>query len=485
MLRRIGVGLVGALAWVVCGFGCSGSDPAVQVNDGGPGNGGPCTATGRPHDDGCFGIDGTGSFVNANASAGGDGTKNKPFNNLQDALNNGGRIYVCASEIAQTITLSEATPPSTVFGGLDCTAWTSTSTKTAVTGPQGAAALVATKANQVTFSDFKFVATAAQGRDADGHGRSSVAVIVSRSKELVFSRVEFQGGDATEGASGTTELHYGGAKPGAGGIASGATPGARNDCVAQCTDGTAGGAAAAGGGVGSFGGNGLPFGREYPVSQIPKKDGAGGLGAVNGCNDGNPGADGLAKPGGAGGEPEGDLSPLGWTVSGDGTAGIVGDVGQGGGGGGGKGNGSLAGGGGGCGGCGGGRGLGGKAGGASIALIALDSSIMLQSCSLRTGKGGAGGDGGDGQVGQPGGDVGAGVCSGGAGGTGGQGGGGGGAAGGDSAPIVYRGEVPVDEGSKFTSGTPGKGGKGGSLSAPEPAKGGAGKPGRTDAKLQL
>ena len=463
-----------------------GSSSGDAIADTGPApDSGPCTATGRPYEDGCFGIDGTGVFVNAKAAAGGDGTKGKPFNKLQDALNKGGRIYVCVSEVAETVTLSGTTPPATVFGGLDCTGWAATSTKTTVTGPQGAAALLATSANKLTFSDFKFVSLSAQGREADGHGKSSVAAIVSSSKDLVFTRVEFQAGDATEGAPGTTESHYTGAKAGAGGIASGSTPGANSDCLAQCSDGSAGGAAAGGGGAGSTGGNGQPLGREYPTGQVPKKDGTGGMGAVNGCFDGNPGADGQAKPGGGGGQPVGALNGAAWTVSGDGTAGTVGEVGQGGGGGGGKGTGSLAGGGGSCGGCGGGRGLGGKAGGASIALVAIESTIKLQACALRAGKGGIGGAGGDGQTGQPAGDIGTGACNGGAGGVGGQGGGGGGGAGGDSLPLVFKGDAPVDEGSTLTPGVAGSGGKGGSSSAPDPAKGGAGKAGRTDAKLAL
>ena len=100
MLRRTGVGVVGALAWMLSAGACS-SDPASQASDAGAADtgpaadSGPCTATGRPYEDGCFGIDGTGVFVNAKAAAGGDGTKGKPFNKLQDALNKGGRIYVC------------------------------------------------------------------------------------------------------------------------------------------------------------------------------------------------------------------------------------------------------------------------------------------------------------------------------------------------------------------------------------------------------
>lgn len=209
--------------------------------------------------------------------------------------------------------------------------------------------------------------------------------------------------------------------------------------------------------------------------------GAGGAGGSAGASggDGEPGVAGAIGVGGAGGDGQGHIEGDGLWRGDDGDPGgngISGGSGGGGGGGGGAIAGSCsvyggAGGGGGAGGCGGEGGLGGQGGGGSIALLLVDSSCLVEQCTLRAaggGNGGAGGSGGPSGVGGIGGSGGLGTAgsgSGGGGGVGGPGapGGGGGGGGGGIAFGIHRaaGSDPVVNNVTFAVGEGGTGGAGG------------------------
>jgi hypothetical protein len=487
------VGVVGALAWILSAGACS-SDPASQASDAGAADtgpapdSGPCTATGRPYEDGCFGADGTGVFVNAKAAAGGDGTKGKPFNNLQDALNKGGRIYVCEGEYTGSVTLTAASPASTVFGGLSCDGFGFAGKSVVLKGAVDLPALLldGTKV-ALAFSDIEIAAPDAVGKEADGAGKSSVAVFGRNASATTFTRCTLRAGKGAPGAEGAAGTGYASAGK------SGTELAAAGDGLCACGGKGAGGAdtSTTGGAAGRASGqNGGP-GLSSPA--VPKDGARSGIGGEPDCTSGINGSNGLGQAGGTAAATPGTLTAQGWRSS-DGNPGLDGLPGQAGGGGGGAGGGR--GGWGACGGCGGRGGGGGAGGGAAVGLASFHSSFLLSGCTLITIGGGPGGPGGKGEVGAAGGlgDLGENGCGGGSGANGAGGAGGAGGTGGPSVGLLYAGAPPTASGLKFELGS--GGGTGGSPGTPGPAAtpstpgyaglpGGVGANGRPGGSLEL
>ena len=125
MLRRTGVGVVGALAWVASAGACS-SDPASQASDAG---GADSAASCDPQKDVTCISEEKGFFVKA-GSQGGDGTRAKPFAKIQEGIDAATaakfRVYVCEGDYAETVSIKKTVG---VYGGLtgcDTTTWTPT-----------------------------------------------------------------------------------------------------------------------------------------------------------------------------------------------------------------------------------------------------------------------------------------------------------------------------------------------------------------------
>lgn len=387
-----------------------------------------------------------GVFANASASPGGVGTKERPFNLLQDAIASAekgkGVVFACSDvPFAESIVMSGRV---TIYGGLTCSEWTPSTGKSEVKPFAKGPAVKVNPAAVVSLHD-----VVCSSRDADVSGESSVAIFTVRAGllELVDSAlVAGTGAVGASGADGATPARgtMGGTPNGAAGGAGGVT-----DCGGGVM--STGGA----GGAGGDPGQGGQQGRSTPASYDelgPAFTGLGGQGygvlvAGDPATAGRGGKNGAASDTiGAGASSLGSLSEVGFRSS-DGTVGGAGNVGQGGGGGGGGGtDGTVGGGGGGGGGCGGSGGLGGSGGGSSIALLSFESSIKLNRTTLATsapGAGGAGGAGGGGGGGGVGSTTGA---TGGNGGNGAGGNGGGGGTGGSSVGVLYTGSAPSVDG---------------------------------------
>jgi len=413
-----------------------------------------------------------GVFVNGDveAAADADGSKDKPFKTIGQALGSLGsksRVFVCASSGAYA---EQVNLPANVslFGGFECGTWVYDCEKPKVAPDHPGVALSVSGSSGATVADVEFVS-----RDAPSAGDSSIAIFVANSTGIVLQRVTATAGNG-QNADVVTYIDdpiycagvQGNAAPG------GAAGGAEQPCT--CKDGTTS-VGGAGGAVNAAGEDGKPI--------IPGGDNDGAGGAAGSM--GHYGADAnTIASGGNGASTYGELLAASWQPS-SGSSGTAGSVGQGGGGGGG--GPVLGGGGGGAGGCGGFAGFGGFGGGASIVIAVYKSNVTLSECDLTSGKAGNGGQGTIGHTGQVGGMGGtaAGGATGGQGGSGSGGGGGGGGAGGISVGVLYSsgGSVTLDTattiklGTAGTGGAAGLGGAGGNNGTTTASSGSDGQPG--------
>lgn len=452
---------------------------------GGDGDVGPvCEAD--PTEDASTVTDECAVFASANAPPGGDGTKEKPYASLAEAIANarGKRVLACASgAFAESVTIDAAVE---VIGGFDCDAgWTwSEEARSAIEGPADQIALTLAEGA----SGAKVRSFAVRAASATKAGGSSIGVAVA-DIEAELAQVGVTAGDGMAGADGKppSELPHTGA--------SGSTNTALRACyftvnghtvyggvpgVTTCEDGeTSGGQGGPGGIPDMDDGNGQPgqAGTPLPDPILPNSPGLGGMGQTETgeCEQGQPGRDGAPGTHGPGGSDT--VLALTGITGGDGAPGSSGKKGQGGGGGGGAKAGEFcgspssplqgagaSGGGGGAGGCGGKGGGGGKAGGSSIGILILGTKLVLTEVAVAVGKAGNGGKGGFAKYGASGGSggtagaassLGGSACDGGRGGSGGVGGGG---RGGHAVGIAYAaapGDAPAVQ---FTPGTAGDGG---------------------------
>ena len=420
------------------------------------------------------------------------GTRDSPYKTIKNGLEKarargpGHRLFICKGEYTEAIAINATLDGADVYGGFDCdNGWMyGPENRTVVKPAAPGVPLSVRKVTALAVHDSEFDAA-----DAGGAGESSIAVLVSESSGVTFTRVQMTAGKGAAGLPGTTWSAS--ASPGAPG-----NPG-HDACGASPNNGGDGAQSLCDGAVASIGGEG---GRGAVASIAPGGSGGDGLLAtanmvghggagepVSGTwscaikGNGQAGDDGANGSAGAGTKTQGTLGAMGWT-GGKGEDGNPGTSAQGGGGGGGArapsaceagtqtGASGGSGGGGGCGGKGGG---GGVTGGLSIALVSYDAGVTLVSCRLQSSSGGTGGYG---SAGQHGGAGGAGEkggsgpvtdgCKGGDGGKGGNGGPGGGGAGGHSLGIAYStGKAPTVRQSTFQHGTAGGAGSDGNGSA--------------------
>jgi len=396
-----------------------------------------------------------------------DGSAEAPIASLGEALVRvaalveGGEefplIYLCATAgpYGETLGLGAEHGAVGIFGGFDCDGFVSSEAR-AVLVAAGSSGHRIEGATKVTLGDLQLEAP-----DANGAGRSSVALTVVDSTEVRLLRSDLLAGEGSPGASG-----MGYSDPAESGATGNAGTAA---CVAGASEVNPGGPAAVTscggettasvGGLGGPGGGGL----------LPTAGVAGDPGEPDGGPAGK-GEDATACENGDNGEPgaggeHGTPSVAFGTVDEDGYTppqggdGSPGALGRGGGGGGGAAKPGAcetgaSGGSGGGGGCPGAPAAGGRGGGGSFGLISVASSIELVELNIIVAVGGEGGAGGDGQVGGDGADPGGpglgasggnDACSGGNGGRGGNGGSGAGGAGGPSVGVVHVAPVSVSE----------------------------------------
>jgi hypothetical protein len=437
-------------------------------------------------------------FANAAAELGGDGTKEKPYASLAEAVENanGKRVLACASgAFAESVRIEAGIE---VIGGFDCDAgWTwSEGARSTIEGPADEVALTLTEAA----SGVKVRSFAIRAASATKRGGSSIGVAVG-DVEAELAQVDVTAGDGMDGANGETPAEA----PQTG--ASAPAMKASNACetaaavrggapgVTTCEDGeTRGGVGGPGGVPGMEDGNGQSGADGAPLpEENPDQYGLGGVGQTDpdgACRPGTIGKNGARGIAGAAGN--GTTLALTGIAGGDGGAGTTGKKGQGGGGGGGAKAGlfcgdsespvegpGASGGGGGAGGCGGKGGSGGKAGGSSVGIVSLGTKLVLREVTVAVGKAGKGGQGAVGRGGAVGGAGGTGGtpsslggsvgCRGGDGGQGGPGGPGGGGRGGHAVGIAYAAAPSAAVALDFIEGTAGDGGNtapGGNAGAP-------------------
>jgi hypothetical protein len=395
-----------------------------------------------------------GIYVAPNGADANDGTQSSPVATIGHALElaaaSQAPIFVCEGVYDEHVEVS--TDDVAIHGSFRCadSVWTYDPTKrTRITPSTPDEALRVTKVKGLDLMDLELVAG-----NATATGASSVAVFVSNSDGVTFTRVHAVAGKGTNGADGTLDaFSYGDVSVLHGNDAMNDSGGEPNYCSCDASSEHTRGAP--GGDAGQDGGTGEPT------------DLGGGEPGIHGtvCTNGGPGHDAPAADDGSGAKQSGSITEDGWTAE-SGSDGPNGRPGQGGGGGGGgKLGGDGGGGGGACGGCGGKGGGGGGGGGSSIAVLAFESDLTLRNCVLESGSAGNGGNGVLGQVGQDGGVGGnrtGSACVGGNGGQGGMGGPGGGGAGGIAVGVVWSTghSVNVDDASTITPGTAGDGGLG-------------------------
>jgi Protein of unknown function (DUF1565) len=511
--------LPGVLAVAALGASCSGplSDACGELGTCAPspsadgGADASCDLTKDPKDEPCVLDSAYGVFVAPAAgsdagdaetsgaeSADPDGTSDKPYPSIGQALANLGgksRIYVCNGSYEEQVSI---TAPVSLYGGLSCAggsagrAWSYVGQSAQVTAPPSGYALFVTGVQQgsVTIEDVSFAAS-----DATAPGASSIAALVV-SSTLRLARVTLsagKGADGVAGADGLAAPNYTGAAPVGGSQVSAGPPGSGTLTIAggagainQCA--VSGMSAGGDGGLGC-GGDGGSSGLGSPGTAMPPapvtmagRDGLPRGTILVDAGDAailidDPGADGVAGAGGiaAAAEDYGTLSASGWVPS-PGGDGSPGDPGQGGAGATdplygecGTSSQSVGGGGGGAGGCGGAGGKGGGGGGGSIALASVASNVTLTACALNASDGGTGGAGGAGQDGQAGGQGGdtsfpSAHQAGAAGGNGAGGSGGAGGTGGISVGVLASGSTIASDGSTTETarlGSPGAGGAAG------------------------
>ncbi|WP_438000675.1 hypothetical protein WMF26_13470 [Sorangium sp. So ce185] len=475
----------------VCGGGTGGSGGEEPPD--------PCEAD--PREDPSVVSEGCGVFARAGAEEGGEGTRQRPYGSLQEAIEKataeGKRVYACAEGEAAFEESVKVEAGLEVIGSFACAGWTlEAGRKSALAGPADQVALTLGEGAEGA----RVEGFAIRAADAKQDGGSSIGVVVA-DVEAELAEVEVTAGNGKDGARGTTpeEAPVAGASAEAGG--------ASNACVAEnavlggaagvtsCEDGeTAGGRGGLGGSGETDEGNGQVGEDGGPVpEENPMRKGLGGVGetASQDCERGNDGKSGTAGPAGVGGT--GATLALTGLSGGDGDAGKTGGRGQGGGGGGGAKAGlfcklgpdtidgvGASGGGGGAGGCGGKGGGGGQAGGSSVGIVSLGNRLKLTGVTIAVGKGGNGGAGAAGQSGAAGGNGAAGGtasgtapsrpgCQGGNGGLGGPGGAGGGGRGGYAVGVAYAVTPSEAPAVQFAAGTPGLGGNAGPGGAMETA----------------
>ncbi|WP_437999252.1 hypothetical protein WMF26_04295 [Sorangium sp. So ce185] len=427
-------------------------------------------------------------FASASAEPGGDGTQEKPYASLGEAVSkaNGKRVLVCAvAPFAESVTIEAGVE---VIGGFDCDAgWTwSEEARSAIEGPANEIAL--TLGEGASGAKVRsFAVTAASATELGG---SSIGVAVA-DVEAELAQVDVTAGDGMHGEKGETPSEapqVGASAPAMSASAAclveaavhGGEPG-----VMTCEDGeTRGGAGGLGGITGTEEGNGQNGKNGAPVPEPnPDEHGLGGTGQTDPDGECKSGAKGKSGIRGNPGDARNDtVLTLAGIEGGDGDNGKIGTRGQGGGGGGGAKAGQFcgtstnlvngpgaSGGGGGAGGCGGKGGGGGKAGGSSIGIVSLGTKLVLKEVTVEVGTAGKGGDGAGGRGGAAGGSGAAGGaasslggsigCRGGDGGQGGMGGPGAGGRGGHAVGIAYAtapgGAVEL---ASFMPGTAGDGG---------------------------
>jgi len=443
-----------------CEYYCTGSANASDVPDtAGPG--------GTGVDNNCDGIDGDADrsiYVATPANGGNnnnDGrTRQHPVATITrgieiaDTCSPKCDVLVSGGTYTESLTLRSGVD---VFGGYAVSTWTrNVSNNTTTLNANAYRGVVASGLNAVTVFDGLTVV----GLDRTDASGTSYAFWVNSvaSNRLVIRNAIIEagdggpgdpGGDGTVGATGDSGSATTG-RTGAGG-------GANTTCSANGGDGgTSYNCGSGGGGDGANGGSGTAVGGGGA---------AGGNRCGGGCNDsasggsgggsGDPGTGGTAATAASDTDGAFDASGLWGGVNGNG-----GNAGKHGGGGGGGGSGGTdvddwycvgfsgteiggGGGGGGAGGCGGGAGGAGNAGGASLGIVAINSTITVESTTIRRGTGGRGGNGGKGAGGGRGQSGGAGFNpsndeggTGAAGGSGGDGGGGSGGAGGNGGASI-------------------------------------------------
>jgi len=382
-------------------------------------------------------------FVDAAGSDSNKGTKEKPLQHIQAALERAPtqglrRVYVCGvGPFAEHLKPTSAVH---IFGGFACGSWTYAEGTRAKIAPtdKGYLLHLDSISAQVRVSDVDFVAPDVnQTKD----GTSSIAIFANASN-VSFLRASISAGVAADGSNGAvvgngtlTSVSVGNNSLD-GNPAVGATRGDAKECT--CSNS---GANKSRGGVGGATENG-----GGPGGPTGGQGGLGGSGAADCPSMGVGGTGGLGASGASAASIAGygSLTANGWSPANGSDATESGQPGFGGGGGGGRSS-VSAGGGGACGGCGGLPGKGGGGGGASIALLSFASTVSIRESTLiakGAGAGGGGGAGGPGQGGGNGASGGSVGCQGGSGGMGGLGGHGSGGAGGVSFGILYSGIAP-------------------------------------------
>jgi len=468
-----------------------------------------CTKTSEvdePDDDfadsNCDGIDGDKSkavFVATTGSDDATGSMDAPFKSLGRALKAGKDVYVCNGTYAENVIVD--TNAARVFGGYDCKdGWKRTLERATIAPSKGIPLVVAKVASGAVLFD----RVTLRAPDGVEPGDSSIAAVVSESKNVTFVNARITAGDAVDGRAGEVpSAMTAPATTGGDGVFLGTYTCSRYafnpiSCSMVAKGGSVTSVAPECELAGGKGGNGGMWAAS-DTSRVEATPGSYGLGAKGAAPSISAGA---GLPGGAGSDGMagvsssaqiGTLHALGYTATNDGTDGVGGTSGSGGSGGwGGKANwigsgfpeywyNGGGGGQGGFGGCGGAAGKKGTGGGASIALISWNSEIKLTKTTLDTGGGGRGGNGSSGAEGQPGGLGGKGAAGtaigygsaydGGPGGRGGRGGAGGGGGGGPSIGIAVVGTEPARDAVSFNLGKAGAGG----MSATGTAVAGAGK----------
>jgi len=450
-----------------------------------------CNGTKSPSEEPCVISEAYGVFVAPPADGGSDsgaGTRAAPYATITKAIQsaNGKRVYACSATYPEALSVTVAVDGTSIYGGLMCPGSDSGSTWTYVTGTR---ALVEPSAvgyaldvqGLVKGAHFEDVGFVAQPAPVATSGGSSIAVMVSGSTAVSFTRVSAKAGAGVAGVSAAapatnwcnpaTGPQAGAAATGTGGGNSGLCT-----CAVATGDNSSGGAGGSKALIGSNGGS-VPTvtGTVSPIDGVAG-DGSSTVGSGGVCANGHQGANGAAVTLGGTAGTAGMLGTAGWIPLSAGS-GSPGNPGEGGGGGGG--NSTVGGAGGGAGGCGGNGGVAGGGGGASIAVAVLSSTVAFASMTLTTSTGGSGGSGAGGEAGQVGAPAtfggAAGGCNGGAGGAGAGGAGGGGGAGGPSVGIAWTGvsssltvdgtavttEAALTSPSTFTSGGGGTSGAGG------------------------
>ncbi|MCA3016190.1 MAG: hypothetical protein INH41_27720, partial [Myxococcaceae bacterium] len=504
-----------------CQYACL---PGRVDADGDPSNGCElgCTVTGVDvpdlafEDANCDALDGqvtAAIFVAKTGSDANPGTRAAPKLTIGGGINAAlaaGRTQVLVSEgqYDERVTLSSGIG---VYGGYSAAnGWARAATYVTTINSPAAEGVVAQNLAAATELQLVTVRAAnAVGQEANGDGRSSVAVLALDSTGALTVRGctlrPGAGSAGSAGAPGTVGATGGPGAPGAAGAAGapGASPcGASGGAGGPSVSGEANGSQGFGGVTapsGATGGNPGSGGTRGDCSTFAASNGGDAPPVTANGGAGLPGAHGF--PG----------ATLGTLLSGayrppTGTAGATGQAGGGGGGGGSgggtqRGSGILCtgcssltsggGGGGGGGGCGGTGGAGGRGGGGSFGVLAANAPVTVTASTIVTAGGGAGGAGGAGGQGGPGGTGGSGgagqtysgSCSskragngaqGASGGPGGWGGGGSGGTGGPSVCVAYRGPVATLTGGACSNAPPATGGPGGSNGASSAPPGTAG-----------